>query len=174
MTCNELREDLALTAAGASDARRTDLVREHVRTCPECAARLREYELVCSAHAGTAEELDELWTGYKIKPRTQVCTRTLPTYLWRWLLPVAGVGAVAALVLLTRSPVPEPAAPALHAVLSSEPTRHTSASGTLARYRQALDRVGESSLDSVLTRDADTFLPPPSRGELQQLRAEVF
>jgi hypothetical protein len=174
MTCNELREDLALTATGAADAHRMALVREHVGNCPECAARLREYELVCSAHAGMAEELDELWAGCKIKPRTQVRTPALPYYLWRWLLPLAGAGAVAALVLLTRPPVPEPAAPSPHAEVSAEPARYSSAPGTLARYRQALDRLGENSLDSVLARDADSFLRAPSRGELQQLRDEVF
>jgi hypothetical protein len=174
MTCNELREDLALTAAGATDSRRLAFVREHVGTCPECAARLREYELVCSAHAGMAQELDELWHGYKIKPRTQARTPTLPDYLWRWLLTLTGAGALAALMLLTRPPVPEPAAPATHAGVSSEPARQASAAGTLARYRQALDGFGESSLDSVLARDADTFLRAPSRGEMQQLRQEVF
>jgi hypothetical protein len=174
MTCNELREDLALTAAGATHARRMALVRDHVGTCPECAARLREYELVCGAHAGVSDELDELRVGYGSQPRTRVRAPALPDYFWRWLLPLAGAGAVAALVLLTRLPSPEPAAPAPYAEVSSEPARQASASGTLARYRQALDRFGESSLDSVLTRDADTLLRAPSREEMQQLRKEMF
>jgi len=174
MTCNELREDLALTAAGAIDTRRGGFVREHVATCPACAARLREYELICSAHTSMAGELDEVWTGYKIKPRTQLRTRPLPSYLWRWFLPLAGAGAVAALLLLTRPPVPQPAAPTAQAELGSELARRPSTAGTLARYRQALDRPGESSLEALLARDADAFLRAPSHNELRQLRSEVF
>jgi len=174
MTCDELREDLALTAAGAIDTHRMALVREHADACPKCAARLREYELVCNAHASAAVELGELSTGYKIKTRTRGHARTLPDYHWRWLLPMAGAGAVAALVLLTRPPVPPQTAPAAQAEVSSEPARRPSAAGTLARYWQALDQPGESSLDSLLARDADTFLRAPSRSELQQLRSEVF
>jgi len=176
MTCNELREDLALTAAGAIDTRREALVREHVGGCPACAARLREYELVCSAHTSIAGDLDQLWTGCKIKPRTRLRARPLPSHLWRWFLPLAGAGAVAALalVMLTRPPVPQQAAPTAQAEVGSEPARRPSTAGTLARYRQAMDRPGESSLEALLARDADAFLRAPSHNELRQLRSEVF
>jgi anti-sigma factor RsiW len=174
MTCNELQEDLALTAADASDTRRRALVREHVDQCPECAARLREYELICSAHSRIAGELDELWIGNNIKPVTRARSLTAPSYLWRWLLPIAGAGAAAALILLMRPPVPQRAASPAQAEASAQPARRASATGTLARYRQALDRPGEGSLDSLLARDADAFLRAPSRSELLQLRNEVF
>src|SRR5665811_621386 len=107
MTCNELQEDLTLMAAGALGEPRRSLVREHVRGCPGCAARLLDYESVCAAYLSAAGELEELPVRSKARFLTKAHTGAFPSHAWRWLIPVAGAAAV--ILLLTQRPVSEQA-----------------------------------------------------------------
>jgi|WetSurMetagenome_2_1015567.scaffolds.fasta_scaffold443170_2 hypothetical protein len=172
MTCNELQKDLALMAVGALDQTRLALVSEHVRGCPGCAARLHDYESVCAAHLSAAGELKELRVRSNSKILTQAQNGSFSTQSWRWLIPLAG--AAAAILLLTQRPVSDQVPSLRQPAVRTEAVPNQSATGTLARYRQALARPGEGSLDSLLARDADSFLRAPSRSELQQLRSDVF
>jgi hypothetical protein len=174
MTCDKLQKDLVLMAVGALGEPRLALLREHVRVCPACAARLHEYESVCAAHSSVAVELEELPVISKAKflAKAQTGSGSFSSHAWRWLIPVAG--AAAAILLLTQRPIPDQSTSPRQPTVPTEvlPNRH--AMGTLARYRQALQRPDEGLLDSLLARDADSILRAPSRIELQQLRSEVF
>ena len=167
-----LHQSGRLMAVGALAESRLALVREHVRVCPGCAARLHDYESVCAANLSAADELEELPVRSKARFLTKAHSGSISSHPWRWLIPVAG--AAAAVLLLTQRPVSDQVASPRQPTVRIEMAPNRPAMGTLARYRQALERPGEGSLDSLLARDADSFLRAPSRIELQQLRSEVF
>ena len=174
MTCDKFQKDLALMAVGGLGEPGLALVRDHVRVCPGCAARLHEYESVCAAHSSVAVELEELpvISNARFLAKAQTGSGSFSRHTWRWLIPFAGTAA--AILLLTQRPVSDHITSSRPPPASTEVAPNRPAAGTLARYRQALQRPDEGSLDSLLARDADSFLRAPSRIELQQLRSEVF
>lgn len=180
MTCEQLKMDLSLAALGALNEAELARVRQHVESCQECAVRLREYEAVCGAQRNAAEEIHTVSLR-----RSDAITVSKPAPNWsgqfaRWLLPAAGLGAMAAvLVLALRAPGP--------ATASKEPTfaigvtdhaqpsvRKAMTVATLGGYRQALIQEGASSLEARLERDADVLLPSPSSQELRSLTQAHF
>ena len=93
MICNELQEDLALMAAGALGEPRLALVREHVRGCPGCAARLREYESVCAAHARRSRRTRGVAGPIESQVSDAGARWLFSNHPWRWLIPIAGSGS---------------------------------------------------------------------------------
>lgn len=180
MTCEQLKMDLSLAALGALNEADLARVRQHVEGCQECAVRLREYEAVCGAQRIAAEEIQTV--NLRRAGAIAVGTRSQCSLsqFARWLLPAAGLGAMAAvLVLALRNPGPaqdpkEPTSAIAVAERAQPPLRRTITVATLGGYRQALVKEGTSSLEAVLERDADVLLPAASLQELQSLTQARF
>jgi len=177
MTCRDVNEDLALAAAGVLDEDRRALLDPHLRECPQCARRLREYEGIRAAHSSVAAELAQV--RFKARESYSPEPATAPTNLfwgksWRWILPISAAAAVALILAWPQ----RHASPSAKWLESAGPPLTTASSpgsaGSLAAYRKALRASGEASLDVVLTRDANVLLRPSSQQEIRSLRADLY
>ena len=174
MTCKELEQDLALTAVEGLDPKGLALVREHIQTCPHCAERLQNYKAICAAHITTGAELQKLAQRSKTPTLQPTATPVIlfTKQFWRWLFPIGAAGLVALMFLLARTPAPHSLVPLEQ--IGGRSNEQPLPPGSLASYRKALKNPGDGMLDSVLARDADLLLRPPSANELQRLMSELF
>lgn len=179
MTCKTIEQDLALAAADCFDAPRLLEIREHCRSCRECATRLEQFQRLASIHSGAARELDGLAlrydrSGVRVGVRATSPRRSPLVPVWRWWLPIGAVAALTAAVLLRDRPS-DPARAQMNtprvAVGLVAPVAHAP---SLAVYRNALEKSGDDTFDALLALDADRLLPQTPGHEMRHLRGESF
>lgn len=179
MTCKEIEQELALAAADCLDASRLLGIREHCANCPECAARLEQYERVSSDHLHAANELDSLSLRHDRSAARVLQAATRPgrsalNPVLRWLLPIGAVAMIAAGFFMKDQPVHPHQTRMEPALVMRAPTGSEDRAPSLAAYRNALDQSGDASLDALLARDAERLLRKASGQETRNLLSESF
>jgi hypothetical protein len=176
MTCKDIKQDLALAAMDCLDEARLLQIREHCRDCPACAAQLQQFRSIALAHSRVAAECDALPLHYhpsraRGSHRVAGRRRIAPDPIWRWLLPIGAIAALAFAFVILDQPIRPPTAQKVPPSALPVPLDHAP---SLAVYRNAIEKSGDASLDALLARDAERLLRPTPGQEMRELRGEVF
>lgn len=174
MICGRMSKDLALAATGSLDSRRAAEVRAHTLVCADCAKRLREYESLCALQSTAAAEIHDLSFRFRAQHGKEV-PLSWSEWLLRWMIPaMCAAASLAAVLILFEKELDHPRKSNIEVTLGSAPESAQRPEPTLAHYRAALGDSADASLDSLLARDADVLLRPPTREEWRTLRADAL
>ena len=174
MNCKDFGQGLALAAVKGLDDREALEIRDHLRECGECAERWKQYQGVVTGHFDAATEIQAMPIHWRASAGRVMESSVPPSRVgpvWRWVFPMAGVATAAIALFLWREPMRAPLVQRpLTGVTARAPGTEVPAP-SMAAYRNAIEKLGDSSLDALLARDAQRLLP---KTEDRVMRDELF